>query len=619
MSRSSRSVQQPNPTLSDLLFSEIARVIEDETGVQLGEKQHAMVHSRLTKRMLDLGLTGEDAYRDYFKHNRISETQALVSLLTTHHTYFFREYSHFEFLQRELLKGAIERVRARGDRTIRIWSAACSRGHEVYSLAMFLKAHLQSVAPDVRFEILGTDVDPESVAIAKNGVYRWEELKEVPAAYLQNHWVKGTGEIASYAKVKPELKASCKFEVANLLKLDAFKDRQFDFIFCRNVFIYFNQLQVKALSEVMLKMLYPEGAFFVGLSESLNGLQLPIVHLGPSIYRLQSVAPKPSIQVQPTRAAPEKKIRVLCVDDSPTILALLKKVLSTEKGFHVVGTAGNGVEAHRFLSEHSVDVVTLDLHMPEMNGVEYLEKHFRPGHPPVVVVSSVSREDAAVGLRALTLGASDYVEKPTLNNLLERGEEIVTKLKAMHQLGQAGDVEQAKSLSKSFAHKVSISNCVGKKRILVFGAGRVPVVQKCVLEFSAPQPPTFGLLYGSPTLVSAVAEQIRPGEFQSVQHLDAKNQGLKPGNLGVGDFQECFSGLADQWAQENVHVLVFDELPPRVLKSLTSGKFRSVRFFVNEAAPKTAKAILAGGYQVEVLPAISFAYHSIRDWSGAQG
>ena len=109
-------------------------------------------------------------------------------------------------------------------------------------------------------------------------------------------------------------------------------------------------------------------------------------------------------------------LKVLCVDDSKIILSLLKKIFSGNDGFEVVGTAENGQEAEEFLKHNKVDVMTLDIHMPIMDGLSYLKKNYNQSHPPVVIVSSVSREDAFKAMEGLRLGASDYIEKPSLED-----------------------------------------------------------------------------------------------------------------------------------------------------------------------------------------------------------
>lgn len=419
------------------ILDELASLVQGITGVQLGKKQESLVRSRVAKRMREVGVHEIAGYWNFFNEHKDNELNALVSLLTTHHTFFFREYAHFELLM-EQLPEMVARARAEGRTTLTLWSAACSYGHEPYSLAMFMETHLPTYAPDMSFKVVATDVCAESVERAKKGIYRWTELQKVPKAYLSGNWLRGTAEIQDFVKATDRLKSRIEFKVLNLM--DFQKDlvnKKFDFIFCRNVFIYFTPEDVRSISAKMQKFLWPSGYLVLGLSESLGGDLEELQHRGRSSYQYMTKTSQPvsaPVKVVPATATVSRNpiMRVLCVDDSPVVLKLLKKILSKEHGFEVVGTAMNGQEAQDFLSKNEVDLVTLDIHMPVMDGVSYLEKNFKHGHPPVVMLSSVAEEGRGPSMRCLELGASDYVEKPTLANLQEKSEEIIGKLKAVH-------------------------------------------------------------------------------------------------------------------------------------------------------------------------------------------
>jgi len=136
-----------SPEMVKKVVAEVSFIVSEMAGIQLGERQESMVENRLRTRMLKLNLPTFEDYLKFLKHNQETESQALLSLLTTHHTYFFREFSHFEHLLNHGLNSMIDKARARPDKTIRVWSAACSRGQEVYSLAMFFNFHLKHMAP----------------------------------------------------------------------------------------------------------------------------------------------------------------------------------------------------------------------------------------------------------------------------------------------------------------------------------------------------------------------------------------------------------------------------------------------------------------------------------------
>lgn len=439
----------------------VSAIVTEMAGIQLGARQFSMVENRLKTRMLRVGKETFADYLEYLKKNLESESQALLSLLTTHHTYFFREFSHFEFLLNKGLPSLIARARERGDRKIRVWSAASSRGQEAFSLAMFFRFHLTSSAPDVDFEIWGTDVDPESVGHANNGVYRYEELKQVPAMYGKDSWVRGNGEIQDFAKMKKALKERCHFATVNLLESGKFlADKSFDVIFCRNVFIYFNPSQIKNCAESFMKHLDSRGFLFLGVSESLNGLGLKLESIGPSVYGLpRPPSERSAVVFAPPEVERKTPVRVLCVDDSPVILALLKKILVPETGFVVAATAANGRQALEILKNQSFDAMTLDLHMPELDGMGFLEETKGKPRPPVIILSSVNRDDPSLGQKVLALGAYDYVEKPSLENIGQAGNEIRSKIKLA--LKQSSPVKE----SSPSASPISIAK--GKKKVLI--------------------------------------------------------------------------------------------------------------------------------------------------------
>lgn len=433
------------------VIDEVSKAISKITGVQLGERQRLMVETRVKKRLYQLKFTDWSQYWDYLQKNRDSEIKNLVSLLTTHHTFFFREFSHFEYLENTGLKVLVEAARARGQKKLRIWCAACSRGQEVYSLSMFFKLVLSRIAPDFSFEIFGSDVDPESVEIARNGVYHKKEINEIPLMYRGNHWSYGKGEIAAFAKAKASIKDPCKFSVINLINFNNdLVNEKFDLVFCRNVFIYFTPEQIKDISQNIIKRMHPGGIYIIGISESIKDLGLPLSGIEASVYQTHgAVSPKQIAvaavaKLPPPPRKPDPILKVLCVDDAAPILLLMKQILSKANGFEVVGTATSADAAHEFIKKNKVDLVTLDIYMPGKTGIDYLQEHFKKDHPPVIMVSAATREDKAVAQKALDLGAADYVEKPALNTIKELGEEIRNKLRvAYKQKINAGSAELA--------------------------------------------------------------------------------------------------------------------------------------------------------------------------------
>lgn len=467
------------------VVEEVSKIVSQMAGIQLGPRQVVMVENRLKARMVKMGIKDFNAYLKHLKAHQEEESQALLSLMTTHHTYFFREFSHFEFLLNKGLDSLIQKAKQRGDNKIRIWSAAASRGQEAYSLAMFFKFHLAHSNSGVDFEIWGTDVDPESVNHAKNAVYKAEELKQSPAMYIGDNWVRGRGEVKDFSKLKEGLRSKCHFTTLNLLKPDSFlSGKTFDVVFCRNVFIYFNQEQIKHCSEQILKHLDPDGFFFLGVSETLNGLDLKVTSSGPSVYQhprpVQTFKTPPKKQVPMSIPQEKRPIEVLCVDDSKAILTLLSGILTKDNGFVVKATASNGLEAIEKIKNEKFDVITLDMHMPELDGVGFLEKTKDIKRPPVIVVSSINRDDTSIAQKALGLGALDYVEKPSLENIAQASNEIRSKLKMAMSLAKSDVAPVVASISPAPASpSISASASLSTKSSAVTSAPTIvaPVVQ----------------------------------------------------------------------------------------------------------------------------------------------
>lgn len=270
------------------IFEAIATRISKITGVQLGEKQYSLVLSRLSKHLRNMGGITAQEYWDYLQENEDDEIPVLISLLTTHHTFFFREQVHFDYLKEQLPK-ILDKLKQEGRNTLHIWCAACSKGQEGYTIAMFLHYHLKQLGSSVKFKILFSDVDRASVEWAKNGVYANQELMKVPIQYRSNHWIRGKGQVADFSKAKDEIKSFCDYRTINLVELSSEKfQNKFDIVFCRNVFIYFTLQEIESISRNILANMHDNGLFIIGVSESLMGTKLAFDHLGRSIYARSS-------------------------------------------------------------------------------------------------------------------------------------------------------------------------------------------------------------------------------------------------------------------------------------------------------------------------------------------
>ncbi|KDC14203.1 protein-glutamate methylesterase/protein-glutamine glutaminase [Bordetella bronchiseptica] len=128
-----------------------------------------------------------------------------------------------------------------------------------------------------------------------------------------------------------------------------------------------------------------------------------------------------------------KKIKVLCVDDSALVRGLMTEIINSHPDMEVVATAPDPLVARELIKKHNPDVLTLDVEMPRMDGLDFLEKLMRLRPMPVVMVSSLTERGGEITLRALELGAIDFVTKPKLgirDGLIEYSEVIADKIRA---------------------------------------------------------------------------------------------------------------------------------------------------------------------------------------------
>lgn len=587
-------------SLDDQVVREVCAIVEARIGVHFGDRQHSMVLGRLKRRLIELQISDLSEYRVYLNRTA-SEVEVLVSLLTTHYTYFFREFVQFEELEKNL-PALVRSVQDRGAKRLDVLSAGCSRGQEVYSLAMHLSQHLPDVDPNMSFRIFGTDVDPESVKVAANGVYRHADIKAVPVSYLGDHWARGTKEISMFVKARKSIRDNCQFSVLNLLDLRALEGRKFDVIFCRNIFIYFTAEQVKAVTANLLHHLHPGGQIFLGLTESLHGLDLPLKSFGPSIYgRVSDQPPAKENKVVrlPARLIMPNPIRVVCIDDSPSILAILSSVFVKEEGFEVVGTAKNGEEGLRVIEQCKPDVVTLDIHMPVCDGIQFL-KRYPKGQSPVVVVSSVSREDAGLAFESLQLGAFDYVEKPALNNLEQRADELKAKLKSAWRLRNSPPT--LTTVDREFKKSMVISEPENCARVILFSLADLEKCQKLMTELKTSKVPVFVALEGAGNVIPGVCERLSR-EISCPVKPCASGENA---NFQLGEWQFVIGELAKR-QPKRTSVMVIGEASRSSARMLPA--LAGAQLILEDLGDGRGTGALSE-VATEVVPCTSFAYHS---------
>ena len=274
-----------NIELSDREYVEIADFVHKTAGINLKDGKKELMRTRLSKRIRALQFKN---FKDYFKHVMSDQTGEeivfLLDALSTNLTSFFREPQHFQFMAKTFLPALEARLKPKGSRRLRIWSAACSSGEEPYTIAMVVMEKNPYFGQGGDFKILATDISTKVLNMAKQGVYGPERVKDIPAQTLQRYFHKidsGRGE--KMYKVTDQMRNAIAFRRFNLMDPLPFKG-PLDLIFCRNVMIYFDKETIANLVDKYYKILAPGGYLFIGHSESLSGFKHPFKYVAPCIY-----------------------------------------------------------------------------------------------------------------------------------------------------------------------------------------------------------------------------------------------------------------------------------------------------------------------------------------------
>ncbi len=257
-------------------YESIRQFIYREAGIDLGESKQQLVSSRLNKRLGVYKLGSFDQYVALLQdHKYNNERQMAIDLLTTNETYFFREAGHFDTLKTNVLQ-----QHPKG-RAFRAWSAASSSGEEAYSIAMVLDDFFGGWA---NWEIFGSDISQRIIEKAKRGLYQTHRIDAIPKGFLQRYCLKGTGEYEGFMLVEKKLRAKTRFAEINLTR--PLPDVGiFDVIFLRNVLIYFDNPTKEKIIRSLVSKLRPQGILYIGHSESLKGMDLPLTLIAPTTYQ----------------------------------------------------------------------------------------------------------------------------------------------------------------------------------------------------------------------------------------------------------------------------------------------------------------------------------------------
>ncbi|MDT8325028.1 MAG: protein-glutamate O-methyltransferase CheR, partial [Bacteroidota bacterium] len=240
--------------------------IEALIGLRYQQHQWSDLLRLLKPAARELGFTEIAACVRWLSHGEVSPEQVRIlgKHLTIGESYFFREIVVFSILKEHILPQLIEKKEKHGDTTLRIWSAGCSTGEEVYSLAILLDAFLEE-KKDWNFVVHGTDINPSALARAEAGLYREWSFRDLPDGIMDRYFRQledGRYEVAQ------QIRARTEFSYCNLAEAPAQYPAGYDIIFCRNVLMYFTRDKIRDIVQGFRRSVREGGWLIPSLTET---------------------------------------------------------------------------------------------------------------------------------------------------------------------------------------------------------------------------------------------------------------------------------------------------------------------------------------------------------------
>ena len=259
--------------LSDTEFNDLRKIIYKRSGIHFQESKKYVLESRLARRLDELEIEDFGQYIALLSMGPFQkdEFQEMFNRITINETSFFRNDRQLDVFEKVVLPNLIEARES--SKRLRIWSAACSTGEEPYTLAMQLHRTLGVRLSDWRIEILGTDISEKVLEIAQDAEYTSFSFRSVDPMIQKQYFSESNGKWT----LSDDIKSMVKFELHNLNEVLAAKRHgMWDVIFCRNVMIYFDDDMKARVVKMFHDQLAPDGALFIGHSESIRNIDVPL-------------------------------------------------------------------------------------------------------------------------------------------------------------------------------------------------------------------------------------------------------------------------------------------------------------------------------------------------------
>jgi chemotaxis protein methyltransferase CheR len=270
--------------LSDKNFRHLCEFVHRLCGITLTAKKKSMVDGRLRRRMRALGIGDINDYCHFLFEEGSAEAESelvyFIDAVTTNKTDFFREPAHFSFMENHIFPGYLEA----GRRNIKVWSAASSMGAEAYTIAMVIDSYFDGRG-DIDYSILATDICTDVLKKGSAGRYPDSMLEPIPEEHRRRYVLIPEDPTRHEFLITRKLRSRVGFQQLNLMDDRYPFSRDFDFIFLRNVLIYFDRVTQERVLTKLCEHLRPGGFLFLGHSESLSGAKFPLDLVANTIFR----------------------------------------------------------------------------------------------------------------------------------------------------------------------------------------------------------------------------------------------------------------------------------------------------------------------------------------------
>lgn len=272
--------------ISDQLFIQLGKRITERYGIKMPLEKKVMFQARLQRRLRELNIQSFDEYalKLLDPEKGIDEFVIMADFISTNKTEFFRENDHFNFLRTHALPQLMDQKKNSEPALLNVWSAGCSSGQEAYSVAITIEEFIKSNPFRFGYKIVATDISGIMLRMAKDAIYPMSQVDQVPHSIKQHYFLKSKNASDPKVRVIKELRDKVTLGYLNLMDSPYSLDVKFDVVFLRNTLIYFDhQVQEMVLAKV-IETLNPGAYLFVGHSESLINMYLPIQSVAPSVY-----------------------------------------------------------------------------------------------------------------------------------------------------------------------------------------------------------------------------------------------------------------------------------------------------------------------------------------------